>query len=334
MKRLTPVLFGAVLGLAALPLLAADREEVAAECFAAFARGDQTRVAAIAAELQGWGPIADPRLRKVVDGCVGLAQQAPATAVAPEEGLYPALLARIADDPAATPDVIDSINSGQVLTGLDEPTRGRLEEAILAHVRPLPASEAAANLAAYRALAFLRPENAAYADKITQYTDALSRQAAETEARKSAIVGRLKKHTAEFDGSSWYRHPDSPRYQDTRPYLTLYVLESGTGARSLEFFVNYTADSWLFVRHARLNVDGEFIDLPPAGWSRDNDTEIWEWTGWIATPELIGIARKIAASKRTVIRFEGQEFYDDFVLPATDKRVIADMLAAWEVMAP
>jgi len=60
--------------------------------------------------------------------------------------------------------------------------------------------------------------------------------------------------------------------------VTLYVLETGSGQRSLEFFLNYTADSWLFVRSAQINIDGEIVTLPSSSWSRDNDTEIWEWT--------------------------------------------------------
>ena len=114
--------------------------------------------------------------------------------------------------------------------------------------------------------------------------------------------------------------------------MTLYVLETGSGQRSLEFFLNYTADSWLFVRSAQINIDGEIVSLPSSTWSRDNDSEIWEWTGYTADERLLEIAQKIAVSKRAVVRFTGQDFYDDYVIPKSDKNAIRDMLLAWEVM--
>jgi hypothetical protein len=113
----------------------------------------------------------------------------------------------------------------------------------------------------------------------------------------------------------------------------LYILEAGTGQRSLEFFLNFTSRSgWLFVESAQINIDGDIVRLPPSQWMRDNDTEIWEWTGYTNRPDMIDLARRIADSERSVVRFNGQQFYDDHVISSTEKNVIRDMLLAWEAM--
>lgn len=326
---------------------AESRQDVVGRCFSSFAAGDRAAHARVTARIRDWGDIADPALRAVAEACLALdatllaapdaqtgetvAAQTTPTGASP---FYRNMLARIDANPNVIATEIATLNRNAITSGLDEPTRVALETAILAYVRPLPAARAEDNLAGYRALALIRPEDTAYTAKVNSYTAAIERRATEAEARAARTVRALRKHTAEFDGSAWYRHPKSPRYQDTRPYLTLYVLEDRGGKRELEFFVNYTADSWLFVRSAELNIDGDFVKLPSRRWGRDNDTEIWEWTRYVADDKLIDLARRIANSKRTVIRFNGDRFYDDYVIPSSDKTVLRDMLEAWDVMKP
>ncbi|SEN62103.1 hypothetical protein SAMN04488077_12214 [Roseovarius tolerans] len=325
---------------------AETRYDLVGECFAALASGDKHKFQEIADQIGTWGEISDPSLQEIANNCIEMGQKADRWSAATDKATpsqvasatkgnayYQSLLAEIQTNDTTVPEAIGIINTEKsILDGAGGEIE-EIERAILDYVRPVPASQADTNLSAYQALSYLRPESETYAGKVQQYTDALARQDAQRQARRASIVGSLRKHTAEFDGSSWYRHPKSPRYQDTRPYLTLYVLEDGSGRRELEFFVNYTADSWLFVTSAKLNIDGEFVKLPYSAWSRDNDSEIWEWTGYPATPSLIEIAQKVANSNRTVIRFEGQQFYDDnYVLPRSDKNVIRDMLNAWESM--
>ena len=324
---------------------AESKQDLVGECFVALASGDESEYHRIVNEIATWGEVSDQNLRAVIGNCIemgqvagrwgepsGLSSQQEETSETAEVTAFQFLLAEIKTEAKSVPDAIEYI-----LIEKPDVTEGdgaivEIESAILNFVKPIPASQAERNRTAYQALAILRPENATYASKVQHYTATLERQEANRVARRASIVRSLRKHTAEFDGASWYRHPKSPRYQDTRSYLTLYVLESGTGQRELEFFINYTGDSWLFVRSAKLNIDGEYVNLPASTWSRDNDSNIWEWTGYSATPALIEVAQKIVNSKRAVIRFEGQQFHDDFVIPRSDKNVIRDMLEAWEIM--
>lgn len=328
---------------------AQERSDVIGECISNFASGDMEKYEAAVAQVRSWGELKDQNLQRAAKSCLQLRDSGSndnseepltTTQAAPSESPSPQaiperiseMLAVLEEGPTGVANVVAMINAGDAFPSVDEAIAVKIEEAVLAYVKPIPASNAEANRDAYRALSLIRQSNAHYLAKFQAYTDAVEASLRAAQSRQRAIVKKLRKQTAEFDGSSWYRHPNSPRYQDLRPYLTLYILESGTGKRSLEFFINYTGDGWLFIDSAQLNIDGEFISLPRSSWSRDNDSDIWEWTGYNATPQLIEIAERIANSKRAVIRFNGQKFYDDYVIPRKDKTVIQEVLMAWEIM--
>lgn len=331
-----------MLGLCGTATFADEMTDTITGCVAAFATGDTEAYSAAIAKVRSFGTIEDANLKKAAEACLALSplgaspeplEGAPENSTALPVDQVNDFLARIAADSGSIDVVVKEIAESEGFESPEDERSKLLEDAILANVRPLPASEAQANRLAYLALTKLAPSTAQYGEKVAQYDAAIVQQAKAEEARKAALVKRLVKTTSEFDGSSWYRHPSSPRYQDIQPYVTLYVLESGTGVRSLEFFLNYTSRTgWLFVESAQINVDGKIEQLPPANWLRDNDTEIWEWAGYSNRPELIDLARRISLSDRAVIRFFGQQFHDDHVISATEKSVIRDILLAWEAM--
>lgn len=42
---------------------------------------------------------------------------------------------------------------------------------------------------------------------------------------------------------------------------------------------------------------------------------------------------EIANSKETIIRFEGNDYYDNFTVSAADKKAIKEILTAYELLA-
>lgn len=315
--------------------------EVLRNCRAQIAAGDEEALSQTAAEVRGWGEIEDDAIRMGAEFCLeissaqlGVADAAETTKapidvdVPAENSEDPRLLVYLDEAEADGADIADIAariaqdNRMELRAG---PARDALEAALLAHVRPIPAAQAQANLTAYSALARLDPDNEIYAAKVGQYTDALH-------ASGRRVLNSLRTTTEEFDGSSWSRHPSSPRYQDIRNYVTLYLLDDGDGSKSLELFLNYTSrDGWLFVESAWLNLDGEELRVPTSRWFRDNDSEIWEWAS-VTGPRVIDLAERIANADRAVVRFRGQDFYDDHVVTATEKRVLREMLAAWRYL--
>ncbi|MDK3075899.1 hypothetical protein QO034_22865 [Sedimentitalea sp. JM2-8] len=327
---------------AAAPLHADVSPEAAAaaltDCRVELAADDMDALAKTVETIRGWGDIHDPTIRIAADFCLevaapklaaaGIGQapevEAPATS-APVDARLQRYLDRATADGADMGAIAAEIASDKAFTPAAGAAREALEAAVLAYARPLPAAQAEANRVAYAALARIDPENATYGAKVQHYKDA-------KHTTGKRVLKSLIKTTEDFDGSSWSRHPSSPRYQDTRDYVTLYLLDDGKGKKSLELFLNYTSnDGWLFVSSASLNIDGDEISMPTARWFRDNDTEIWEYAGFQG-PKMIDLARRIGDAKRVVVRFYGDEFYDDHVISSTEKKVIREMLAAWDYL--
>lgn len=251
----------------------------------------------------------------------------------PEEAKLAEYLARAQEEGNDMASVAADIAADSDFAPSAGEDRDRLEGLLGDYVAPIPASRAQANLIAYQALARVNPSEERYRERIQRYESAIEAEQQRLERAARQLEGRLVRTVAEFDGSSWARHPSSPRYQDIRDYITLYLIESPTGHQSLELFVNYTSrNSWLFIQSASVNIDGQTIRLPVSRWFRDNDTEIWEYGG-IRGPNALRIARQIAESDRVVIRFNGQQFYSDYVVSETDRRVIREMLAMWDVIS-
>lgn len=197
------------------------------------------------------------------------------------------------------------------------------EKVLLDYVRPLPAANAEANRDGYRALATLVPGNTTYREKAAKYADAVVQQ-------RSAILKKLKKKLDEFSGVTFWKHPNEPRYTDTRTYLAVYAATKGSRVW-LRMRLNYTDDSWLFVESASFNIDGNVMHLPANDWKRDNDSEIWEWVDVEVEGQVREILKKVAASRKTVVRFNGQQYYENVTIGDADKQMIRDMFLAEEV---
>ncbi|MCB1469356.1 MAG: hypothetical protein KDK08_19955 [Rhizobiaceae bacterium] len=341
-----------------------DIDAARAECRDAFLARDAEAYMNAAASMIAWGSLQNPEWTREVELCLAFADaienanldtaRERAAEMSNGSGLtsapsseYPAPLAeapaadtRLADyiakleaDGADVEVIVREIATDTTFAPPPSPERDALEAALTAHVRPIPAAQAERNLIAYQALSRVDTANQTYKDRVARYELAIEAERVQLQRTARQLEGRLVRKTAEFDGSSWARHPSSPRYQDIRNYVTLYLIETGTGQQTMELFFNYTSRSgWLFVGSASINIDGQTTRIPVGEWLRDNDTEIWEFAS-LRGDAAVTLARSIADADRAVIRFNGQQFYDDYVVSDGDKRVIREMLAMWDVIS-
>ena len=66
---------------------------------------------------------------------------------------------------------------------------------------------------------------------------------------------------------------------------------------------------------------------------RDNDTEVWEYVNTAdVTEDDIEMFWAIANSEKTIVRFEGDEYYSDFTVSQADKDAIREVLTAYEAL--
>lgn len=98
---------------------------------------------------------------------------------------------------------------------------------------------------------------------------------------------------------------------------------------------DYTSGDWVFFEKITFAVDDQryykyfnYYDVV-----RDNGYgKIWEYVDIVVEAEEIEMLRAIADSTTTIIRFEGDNYYDDFTVTQADKNAIRDMLKIYDAL--
>lgn len=244
-----------------------------------------------------------------------------ATAATPQSALPAKLLGAL--DAGNGQELFDTLTPDDI-GKMTDAQRLRAEELIQAHVRPMPASNIEGNLKGYSLLVRLAPTNATYSQKVAQYEAAL-------EKKRNSLLDRMQREKDEFNDLVFISHPKEPRYTNSRSYLVTYIADTGM-IPIMRMRLNYTDDSWLFIQSAKANIDGDIVDLKLTDWDRDNNHDIWEYSDIIVDERMRDILVRIANSKKTVIRFDGRQYYDNFTIGNTDKEIIRDMFMVEEIL--
>ncbi len=153
------------------------------------------------------------------------------------------------------------------------------------------------------------------------------------ELKLNSAKAGLKVTTDKVEGITWYESKSQPYYADTRSYVLPYIGQSSSNTW-LKLQYRYTGDSWIFFDSVTIVIDGEKY-TKTFGYNevdRDNDTEVWEWVHVNPTSSDIDMLWKIANSKETIVRFQGDTKHYDMTVSSADKKGIKDVLTAYELM--
>ena len=151
-------------------------------------------------------------------------------------------------------------------------------------------------------------------------------------AASTVAKAMMDKMAAEEDfvrNLSFYYHSQWPRgkeywYADQRCFALPYLGKQGNDVW-LRFVCNYTDNSWVFFKKITFACDDQrfyktfsYYDIV-----RDNDSgDVWEYIDMDVNATEIKIMEAIASSEKTIIRFEGDNYYSDFTVTAKDKEAI------------
>ncbi|WP_458373041.1 hypothetical protein [Pseudomonas laurylsulfatiphila] len=141
------------------------------------------------------------------------------------------------------------------------------------------------------------------------------------------LDANLRKNTDEIKGVTWISHKSEPVLDN---YMSLYfgTKNGSASAYPLRMKFNYFADSWLFVQSVTIKADDRVFNLDKMDFERDNGSgSIWEWSD--SKVEDMAMLNKIIAAKKVVIRYDGRQYYHDFVLPEAQKNAMKEILLAW-----
>ena len=156
------------------------------------------------------------------------------------------------------------------------------------------------------------------------------------EAAGKAAVAKLKTEKDEVEGITWYKPSCYPTYSNTRCFVLPYIGERN-GQYWLRCKVDYANDEWVFFTSVIFSVDGvkrDTIEFDYGDVTRDTafGAKLYEAADFAPTDAQIEILRDIANSEKTIIRFQGSNYYYDFTISAKDKQGIKDVLDAYEYL--
>ncbi|HCG0899107.1 TPA: hypothetical protein NJF88_002859 [Pseudomonas aeruginosa] len=155
-----------------------------------------------------------------------------------------------------------------------------------------------------------------------------SRKAEEERQALARLDKNLTKSTDEIREITWVSHKTEPILSKK---MSLYfgTRKGNAAGMPLRLKFQYYDDDWLFVRGLTIKADDKVFTLPGVEFKRDNGSgSIWEWS--YEPVSDFAMLDAVLAAKKVIIRFEGQQYYSDFVLPNAQKVAMKEVLLAWE----
>ncbi len=154
------------------------------------------------------------------------------------------------------------------------------------------------------------------------------------ESLKGPALAKLNKNVDSVENITWYEPDCAPEYADVNALYAYIGVQNGTPW--LRFRGQYTGDDWIFHKSLTINIDGQVYTKTLSYFSdivRDNDGGVvWEHFDVNATNYDIEILEKIAASKKTVVRFQGDDYHYDYTVKANEKSDIKVVLNAYNIL--
>ncbi|MGN1348995.1 MAG: lipoprotein [Acutalibacteraceae bacterium] len=151
-----------------------------------------------------------------------------------------------------------------------------------------------------------------------------------------SAVSRMDVENDEVQAMKFYSPKRMPYYINSRCSMLPYIgMGSGSTNNWIMIRYNYAGDDWVFFRKATIAVDDQryyqtfnYYDITHnhAGGMVGESIDIE------ATEEDIAMLRQIVSSKKTTVRFEGNDYYHDYVLTDSDKSAIKDVLIMYDYL--
>lgn len=140
-------------------------------------------------------------------------------------------------------------------------------------------------------------------------------------------------------GMSFYYPSAFPRgpeywYADVRSFVLPYMGKQGNDVW-LRLVCNYTDDDWVFFEKITFAVDEEryYDSFKYYDVTRDNDSgDVWEYVDIEVGASELEMLNAIANSTRTIVRFEGDDYYRDVTISQADKDAIRQVLTVYEAL--
>jgi hypothetical protein len=160
-----------------------------------------------------------------------------------------------------------------------------------------------------------------------------SSYAAEKSPEFKAALAQMQIVKDDFKDTAYYGDKSSPKLGSSADANAFY-LYFGTkkGEKTTLFLrIQYYGDNWLFIKKYIFKIDGVTTDLTPSYGEikSDNNSKVWEYFDKTPTGSQVMMLKRIIASKKTVMRIEGSQYYKDVTISSTQKKAMQRVLIAY-----
>lgn len=150
----------------------------------------------------------------------------------------------------------------------------------------------------------------------------------------NAALSRTSVSEDEVKRITYYKPKRMPKHRNERCSLCAYI---GTRESEVQLILlyNYAGSNWVFFTNVIIAVDEDrytktfnYFEI-----SRDLGIgKVGEWVQEKATSTDIAMIKAISESDRTIVRFEGDNYYHDYTLTNEDKDALADILIIYKYL--
>lgn len=154
------------------------------------------------------------------------------------------------------------------------------------------------------------------------------RKASEEREALAKLDKNLSKSTDEVREIVWISHKSEPTLGNK---MALYfgTKDSSAASYPLRLKFQYYGDDWLFVKKVIIKADGKTFEISGHDFERDHGSgSVWEWLDQPLSD--FAMLDTVMSANRVIVRFDGDQYYKDFILPASQKQAMKDILLAWK----
>lgn len=172
--------------------------------------------------------------------------------------------------------------------------------------------------------------------KVTNYSKLTAARAEYEKALEKeykSALSRLNKHVDEVQNASFYTHKHQPEYTNQRCSILPYI--AANESTNLRLMINYADDDWVFFKSVIFAVDDKRYTETYNYYDITHDSGggmVGEYVDVVADKDDIKMLREIADSKKTIVRFQGDDHSYDYTLTKADKDAIKDVLLVYDHM--
>lgn len=153
-------------------------------------------------------------------------------------------------------------------------------------------------------------------------------------------VSHMRKKVDDVKNITFYHHQNSPQYSSSRNAISIYYASSSGQINIPRLKIQYVGSDWLFIESYIIKADDAPYTLTPqygeverdSGTITNDEVGVWEWCDTSMDQQDVPTILAIINSKKTVIRFNGKQYYHDYVVTQQDKIALKESLAAWKQM--